>query len=172
MVPFMLAFAAHRLCSIPDRLLGDEASGSRATALPLLRLGSLDGRRVLRRGRRPGRGHAIAPGADRRRRSPLVGLTFRLDQRPPTTCFRRGALSLSAPIGLALWILALHGMTQTSVNLFLPLLLQVVHGVSPVFDQLPEHRYLVRLDHRHIHCLGLVRDARAGGADDRAGHRV
>jgi predicted MFS family arabinose efflux permease len=42
-------------------------------------------------------------------------------------------LSISAPIGLALWILSLHGMTQTSVSLFLPLLLQVVHGVSPVF---------------------------------------
>ena len=40
---------------------------------------------------------------------------------------------MSAPIGLGLWILAFHGMTQTSVNLFLPLLLQVVHGVSPVF---------------------------------------
>jgi uncharacterized membrane protein len=44
----------------------------------------------------------------------------------------RGALSVNAPIGLALWILALHGMTQTSVTLFLPLLLQVVHQVSPV----------------------------------------
>jgi hypothetical protein len=39
---------------------------------------------------------------------------------------------LGAPIGLALWILALHGMTQTSVTLFLPLLLQVVHRVAPV----------------------------------------
>jgi predicted MFS family arabinose efflux permease len=62
----------------------------------------------------------------------LIGLTFRLDRRAADNLFPRGALSVSAPIGLALWILALHGMTQTSVTLFLPLLLQVVHQVSPV----------------------------------------
>jgi len=62
----------------------------------------------------------------------LVGLTFWVDRRASDNLFPRGALSLSAPIGLALWILALHGMTQTSVTLFLPLLLQVVHQVSPV----------------------------------------
>src|SRR5438270_399598 len=62
----------------------------------------------------------------------LVGLTFRLDRRAANNLFPRGALSLKAPIGLALWILSLHGMTQTSVTLFLPLLLQVVHQVSPV----------------------------------------
>ena len=62
----------------------------------------------------------------------LVSLTFRIDRRAPDNLFPRGTLSVSAPIGLALWILALHGMTQTSVTLFLPLLLQVVHHVSPV----------------------------------------
>ena len=63
----------------------------------------------------------------------LVGLTFRLDRGARSNLFPPRALSLGAPIGLALWILSLHGMTQTSVSLFLPLLLQVVHGVSPVF---------------------------------------
>jgi hypothetical protein len=63
----------------------------------------------------------------------LVGLTFRLDRGMPNNLFPPRALSLGAPIGLALWILSLHGMTQTSVSLFLPLLLQVVHGVSPIF---------------------------------------
>ena len=62
----------------------------------------------------------------------LIGLTFRLDRKAADNLFPRGALSINAPIGLALWILALHGMTQTSVTLFLPLLLQVVHRVSPV----------------------------------------
>jgi predicted MFS family arabinose efflux permease len=62
----------------------------------------------------------------------LVGLTFRLDRQAAGNLFPRSALSFDAPIGLALWILALHGMTQTSVTLFLPLLLQVVHGVSPL----------------------------------------
>src|SRR4029077_2655130 len=63
----------------------------------------------------------------------VVGFTFRLDRRAANNLFPARALSLNAPIGLGLWILALHGMTQTSVNLFLPLLLQVVHGVSPLF---------------------------------------
>jgi len=63
----------------------------------------------------------------------LITLTFRLDRVAPNNLFPPDALSLSAPIGLALWILAFHGMTQTSVSLFLPLLLQVVHGVSPFF---------------------------------------
>jgi hypothetical protein len=57
----------------------------------------------------------------------LVALTFRLDRDTANNLFPRNALSISAPIGLALWILAFHGMTQTSV------LLQVVHGVSPIF---------------------------------------
>jgi len=63
----------------------------------------------------------------------LVALTFRLDREAANNLFPPNALSLGAPIGLALWILAFHGMTQTSVSLFLPLLLQVVHGVSPIF---------------------------------------
>jgi hypothetical protein len=62
----------------------------------------------------------------------LVGVTFWLDGRAADNLLPRRALSLRAPIGLALWVLALHGMTQTSVTLFLPLLLQVVHQVSPV----------------------------------------
>jgi predicted MFS family arabinose efflux permease len=63
----------------------------------------------------------------------LIGITFRLDRSAANNLFPKRALSLNAPIGLGLWILAFHGMTQTSVNLFLPLLLQVVHGVTPVF---------------------------------------
>ena len=63
----------------------------------------------------------------------LVALTFRLDRDAANNLFPPKALSIGAPIGLALWILAFHGMTQTSVTLFLPLLLQVVHGVSPIF---------------------------------------
>ena len=63
----------------------------------------------------------------------LIALAFRLDRDAPNRLFPSHAASLSAPVGLALWILSLHAMTQTSVTLFLPLLLQVVHHVSPVF---------------------------------------
>src|SRR5262249_38337816 len=58
----------------------------------------------------------------------VIGLTSRLDRRAANNLSAAQAPSLNAPR-----ILARHGMTQTSVNLFLPLLLQVVHGVSPVF---------------------------------------
>ena len=44
-----------------------------------------------------------------------------------------GALSVFSPVGLGLWIIMLGGMAQTSVNIFMPLLLQVVHGVTPLF---------------------------------------
>jgi MFS family permease len=46
--------------------------------------------------------------------------------------FPSRALSLSSPVGLALWILLLAGLAQTAITLFLPLLLQVVHGVTPL----------------------------------------
>src|SRR5262249_13292728 len=62
----------------------------------------------------------------------LIAAPFHSARGAPNNLFPPEALSLAAPIGLALWILALHGMTQTSVTLFLPLLLQVVHQVSPV----------------------------------------
>ncbi len=63
----------------------------------------------------------------------LIALAFRLDREAPNRLFPSRAVSLTAPVGLALWILSLHAMTQTSLTLFLPLLLQVVHHVSPIF---------------------------------------
>jgi MFS family permease len=131
MVPFMLAFAAIAYAKIPDRLDG-EAGHGRLPPLPLLRLATLAAGVCCVAATGPidnGLARAIlivAAGA-------LVALTFRLDRFTPNNLFPPEALSLTAPIGLALWILALHGMTQTSVSLFLPLLLQVVHGVSPLF---------------------------------------
>jgi MFS family permease len=63
----------------------------------------------------------------------LVALTFRVDDRSPNRMYPSRALSLSSPVGLALMILFTGGMAQTSINLFVPLLLQVVHGVTPLF---------------------------------------
>jgi MFS family permease len=130
MAPLMLVFAGLAYCKIPDRL-SHEAGSSRFAGVPFLRFGTL-GAGVLcvaASGSVPG----IAPRILLITVAvALVGLTFRLDRRAADNLFPRGALSLNAPIGLALWILALHGMTQTSVTLFLPLLLQVVHQVSPV----------------------------------------
>ena len=129
MLPLVLAFAGLAYARIPARL-GDEMKRERQP-VPLLRLGALAG------------GVCCIAAAGVVEGMPLrflliaaaiaiVGLTFRLDRLAANNLFPPGALSLNAPIGLGLWILAMHGMTQTSVSLFLPLLLQVVHGVSPV----------------------------------------
>jgi predicted MFS family arabinose efflux permease len=126
----MLVFAGIAYWKIPDRL-SHETERNRFAGVPFLRFGTLAGGVlcVAASGSVPGvaqRVFLIAAAVL------LVGLTFRLDRRAANNLFPRGALSLNAPIGLALWILSLHGMTQTSVTLFLPLLLQVVHQVSPV----------------------------------------
>ncbi len=63
----------------------------------------------------------------------LIWLTFRIDGTASSRLFPTGALSLNSPVGLALWILFITGGVQLSVTLFLPLLLAVVHGVSPFF---------------------------------------
>jgi MFS family permease len=129
MAPLMLVFAGLAYWKIPDRL--SKAERNRFAGVPFLRFGTLAAGVlcVAASGSTPGvapRVLLIAAAVA------LVGLTFRLDRRAADNLFPRSALSLGAPIGLALWILALHGMTQTSVTLFLPLLLQVVHRVSPV----------------------------------------
>src|SRR5207302_1826273 len=131
MVPLVLGFAILAYCKIPERLAGDSDRG-RAASVPILRLTTLTAGVFCLAGAGPVqstllRALLIAAAVA------LVGLTFRLDRGARSNLFPPRALSLGAPIGLALWILSLHGMTQTSVSLFLPLLLQVVHGVSPVF---------------------------------------
>jgi predicted MFS family arabinose efflux permease len=131
MVPFMLVFAWLAYSKIPDRL-DTEAERHRFPALPMLRLATLATGVLCIAATGP-----VTAGSLRVllvvAAVMLVGLTFRLDRDARNNLFPPNALSISAPIGLALWILAFHGMTQTSVTLFLPLLLQVVHGVSPVF---------------------------------------
>lgn len=62
----------------------------------------------------------------------LIWLSFHLDQSAAQRLFPSRAISIFAPVGLALWILFLTGIAQQSVVLFLPLLLQVVHGVTPL----------------------------------------
>ena len=130
MAPLMLIFAGLAYWKIPDRL-GREAQRNRFAGVPFLRLGTLAAGVLCVAA--SGSVSGVAPriiliGAA----VALIGLTFQLDRRSADNLFPRGALSFNAPIGLALWILALHGMTQTAVTLFLPLLLQVVHQVSPV----------------------------------------
>jgi MFS family permease len=131
MVPFMLAFAAIARFKIPDRL-ETEAGRGRLPPLPLMRLTTLAVGVFCIAATGPVEG-ALARTALIMAAVLLIGLAFRLDRDAGNKLFPAHALSLTAPIGLALWILSLHAMTQTSVTLFLPLLIQVVHGVSPLF---------------------------------------
>ncbi|MBV9236347.1 MAG: MFS transporter, partial [Xanthobacteraceae bacterium] len=130
MAPLMLAFAGLAYWRIPNRL-NREAERDRFAGVPFLRFGTLAAGVlcVAASGSVPGIALGVLLIAAA---VALVGLTFRLDRHAADNLFPRRALSINAPIGLALWILALHGMTQTSVTLFLPLLLQVVHRVSPL----------------------------------------
>ena len=63
----------------------------------------------------------------------LVLFTFRLDRTADNRLYPSRAFSVTSPVGLAFWIVLLVGMVHTSVPLFMPLLLQVVHGVSPLW---------------------------------------
>ncbi len=129
MVPVVLVFAAVTWLRVPERLEGD-ADRAR-TAFPLGRLVTLAsgvlcvaavgpvGEPVLRT--------VLIAGA-----IGLVWMAFRIDDRSTAKLFPSRAFSFASPVGLALWILALASLTQTSVTLFLPLLLQVVHSVTPV----------------------------------------
>ncbi|HEU0070224.1 MAG TPA: MFS transporter [Alphaproteobacteria bacterium] len=62
----------------------------------------------------------------------LVWQAFRLDSRSDNRLYPAGLLSLRSPVGLALWIMFVAGLTQTGITLFLPLLLQVAYGVTPL----------------------------------------
>lgn len=131
MVPFMLAFALVARLRIPARL-DAEAERRAPPPFPLFRLMTLAV-------------GVFAIAATGPIEAPilrvlliaaavlLVSVAFRLDREAGNKLFPSRALSVRAPVGLALWVLTLHAMTQTSVTLFLPLLLQVVHGVSPLF---------------------------------------
>jgi hypothetical protein len=62
----------------------------------------------------------------------LMGLTFRFDARAMTRLFPSQPLSLHQPVGTAYWIFFLLDVTSSQVTVFMPLVVQVLHGVSPL----------------------------------------
>ncbi len=62
----------------------------------------------------------------------LLALTFRCDARAMTRLFPSQPLSLHHPVGTAYWMFFLIDVTSSQVTVFMPLVVQVLHGVSPL----------------------------------------
>lgn len=62
----------------------------------------------------------------------LVVSTFRLDARARQRLFPTRPLALTTPVGTASWIFFLFGVTASQVSVFLPLIVQVLHHLSPL----------------------------------------
>jgi len=60
-----------------------------------------------------------------------VVLMLRLDRGTPTRLFPTGMLSLRSRIGKAFWMVFLLGMSTTPGGVYVPLLVQVLHDVTP-----------------------------------------
>ena len=113
------------------RSLPSEAPAGQAPSLPLLRLALL-GMGVLCVA---WSGHVAPLGM----RLALLGsagvwvvLAFRCDARAAHRLFPSQALALTTPVGTGLWIVLLFGVTGSQVSVFLPLVVQMLHGVSPL----------------------------------------
>ena len=61
----------------------------------------------------------------------MVTLAVRADRRASSPLFPRDMLSLAQPLGLGFWTIFLLAMSTSPVGVFIPLLLQVIHGVPP-----------------------------------------
>jgi predicted MFS family arabinose efflux permease len=60
-----------------------------------------------------------------------VALMLRLDTRAPARLFPMGMLSIGRRIGQGFWMVFLLGMSTTPGGVYVPLLVQVLHGVTP-----------------------------------------
>ena len=132
MVPLIAAFTALAWLRVPEEA-GRGADGRAGRrAFPLGRLGLLAAGTFAVALAGPAGGGA-ARVALIALAVALIWATFRLDRHAANRLYPSGAFSVFSPVGLALMVTFLGGMAVTSVNLFLPLLLQVVHGVTPLF---------------------------------------
>jgi MFS family permease len=62
----------------------------------------------------------------------MVYLTFRLDAESEVPLFPSRAISLNHRVGVAFAMFFLMSITHSAAGLFLPLVLQVIHGVGPL----------------------------------------
>jgi len=130
MVPIILIFSIIAIRYLPDQLPNDDAVKKKH--FPLLRLLILSGGIFC---------VALAGIVDTNLlRGLLIGsaifiiwIAFKLDARAENRIYPSQALSIFSPVGTALWIMLLVGSVHTTVPLLLPLLLQVVHSVDPIY---------------------------------------
>jgi MFS family permease len=62
----------------------------------------------------------------------LILVALRFDARAPARLFPSGMLSLRRPVGQGFWVIFLLAVSTTPFGVFGPLLIQVLHGLSPV----------------------------------------
>ncbi len=62
----------------------------------------------------------------------MLGLTFRIDARALARLFPSQPLSLHHPVGTGYWMFFLLDVTSSQVTVFIPLVVQVLHDVSPL----------------------------------------
>ncbi len=62
----------------------------------------------------------------------LVGVTLKLDAGAANPLFPSRPLSWRSPVGASNCVFFLHSMTHVAIGIFLPLLVQQVHGVTPL----------------------------------------
>lgn len=60
-----------------------------------------------------------------------IGLMLRLDGAARMRLFPAGMLSLLRPVGKGFWMIFLLGMSTTPGGVFIPLLMQAIHGIPP-----------------------------------------
>ena len=63
----------------------------------------------------------------------LIAQTFRRDTSAASRLFPSRPLSLTTPVGTASWIFLLFGVTTSYSTVFLPLVVQVLYSVSPLW---------------------------------------
>ena len=130
-LPFVLVFCLLAWWKIPDRL-NPPAASARRPALPLARLTAL-ALGVVGVAYAGDLEHAVARATLLLVATACIALAFRLDAQASSRLFPSHPLSFSRPVGLGFWVLIIGGGVQAAVTIYLPLALQVVHGVSPLW---------------------------------------
>jgi MFS family permease len=127
-VPVILTFMILAWYSLPN---ADEQEEHRVPRLPWRRLVLL-GAAVIAIGTAGVLSGTFLPAALLLLSGAMFWLTMRLDAAASQPLFPRGALSWFQPIGGAYWFFLMTSITHTALGVYLPLVLQVEHGLPPL----------------------------------------